>query len=139
MFNYHLAILKRPYLDAILAGTKTIESRLTKTRRVPFGQIKAGDIIYLKVSSGPVVATAKVTAVKQFENLKPKQVLALKLQYNDCIKGSDEYWQSKIDSRFGLLVWLTKIERIEPVMITKKDWRAWVILTKDEDFGLLGR
>ena len=43
MANYHLAILKKPYLERILSGRKPIELRLTRTRRAPFGRIAAGD------------------------------------------------------------------------------------------------
>jgi len=50
---------------------------------------------------------------------------------------NNEYWQSKANCRFGFLVWLEDIEPIEPVRIGKKDWRAWVVLTEKEHFGLL--
>ncbi len=137
MTKYHLVILKRPHLEAILASRKRIESRFTKTRREPFGQVLAGDKLFLKVSAGPVCATATVAAVKNFENLTPKQIIELKQRYNHHIGGSDKYWRSKVDCRFGFLVWLKDVEAIEPVRIRKKDWRAWVILTEKEDFGLL--
>lgn len=137
MANYHLAILKRPYLEAILAGRKTIESRFARTRRAYFGRVGAGDKIFLKVSSGPVCATATVADVKNFENLTPKRIFELKQQYNRQICGSDEYWQSKADSKFGFLGWLGDVKPIEPVRINKKDWRAWVVLTERENFGLL--
>ena len=136
MANYHLVILKKPYLDAIVDGRKQIESRFTKTRRPAFGRVLAGDKLFLKVSSGPVCATATVTAVKNFEDLTPGQIIEIKQRYNHYIKGSDEYWLSKMDSRFGFLVWLD-IKPIEPVRIHKKDWRAWVVLTEKENFGLL--
>ena len=42
-----------------------------------------------------------------------------------------------MDCRFGFLVWLEDVEPIEPVRIHKKDWRAWVVLTEEKDFGLL--
>jgi hypothetical protein len=61
----------------------------------------------------------------------------LKRRYNGGICGSDEYWQSKADSRFGMLVWLKDVERLEPVRISKRDWRGWVVLTERENFGLL--
>jgi len=137
MANYHLAILKKPYLEAILAGRKRIESRFTRTKHSPFGQVLAGDRIFLKLSSGPVCAVANVGAVKNFENLTPKQIIEIKQQYNHHIGGSNEYWQSKAGCRFGFLVWLEDIEAIEPVRIGKKDWRAWVVLTEEENFGLL--
>jgi len=137
MANYHLVILKKPYLDAILDGRKQIESCLTKTRRPAFGRVFPGDTLFLKVSSGPVCATATVTAVKNFENLTPRQILEIKQRYNHYIKGSDEYWQSKMDSKFGFLAWLTDVKPMELVRIQKKDWQAWVVLTEKENFGLL--
>ena len=136
MANYHLVILKKPYLEAILAGRKQIESRFTKRKHSSFGQVSAGDKLFLKLSSGPVCATADACAVKIFENLTPKQIIRLKAQYNHYIGGSDEYWRSKANCKFGLLVWLKDIRAIEPVRISKKDWRAWVVLTEKENFGL---
>jgi len=137
MANYHLVILKKPYLEAILAGQKQIESRFTRTKRAYFGRVLPGDTLFLKESSGPVCATASVATVKNFQNLTPKQIIELKQKYNRQICGSDEYWQSKADCKFGLLVWLEEIQPMEPVRIGKKDWRAWVVLTEKENFGLL--
>ncbi len=137
MANYHLVILKKPYLEAILAGRKQIESRFTKTRRYALGRVSAGDKLFLKESSGPVCAVASVAAVKNFQNLTPRQIIELKQEYNRQICGSDEYWQSKADCKFGLLVWLKDIQPMEPVRIGKKDWRGWVVLTEKEDFGLV--
>lgn len=137
MTNYHLVILKKPYLDAILDGRKQIESRFTRTKHPAFGRVLAGDKLFLKLSSGPVCATAIVAAVKNFENLTPGHIIEIKQRYNHYIKGSDEYWASKMNCRFGFLVWLRDVKPIEPVLIHKKDWRAWVTLTEKEDFGLL--
>ena len=137
MANNHLVILKKPYLEAILDGRKQIESRFAKTRRHAFGRVLPGDKLFLKASSGPVCATATAAAVKNFENLTPKQIVEIKQQYDRYIGGSNEYWQSKADCRFGFLVWLKEIKPIEPMRINKKDWRAWVVLTEKENFGLL--
>ena len=137
MTHYHLAILKKPYLEAILTGCKTIESRFTRTRRAPFEAISAGDRIFLKVSSGPVCAGATVAAAKNFKHLTPKRIFELKQQYNQYIKGSDSYWESIADCKFGVLIWLADIKPIESMRINKKEWRAWVVLTKDENYGLL--
>jgi len=137
MANYHLVILKKPYLDMILEGRKRIELRLYKTRHPAFGRVFAGDKLFLKISSGPVCATATVEAVKNFENLTPGRILELKQQYNHDIGGGDEHWQRKMDCKYCILVWLKDVKTIEPVRISKKDWRAWVILTEKNDFGLL--
>ena len=137
MANYHLVILKKPYLEAILAGRKRVESRFAKTRRVPFGRVLAGDKLFLKQSCGPVCATATVAAVESFENLTPRRIRELRTEYNHLIVGSGQYWRSRGDCAFGFLVWLDEVRAVEPVRIAKRDWRAWVILTEKENFGLL--
>ncbi|MHC4425159.1 MAG: hypothetical protein ACYSYV_03575 [Planctomycetota bacterium] len=120
-----------------MEGRKLIELRLYKTRRGVFGRVWAGDKLFLKVSSGPVCAMATAEAVKNFENLTPEKILELKRLYNRSIGGPDEHWQSKIDCKFGFMVWLKDVRAVEPVRIRKKDWRAWVVLTENNDFGLL--
>jgi hypothetical protein len=130
-------ILRRPYLDKILAGRKRIESRFTRSRRSPFGCISVGDRLFLKVSSGPVCARAIVKRVLEFENLSPGKIKQLKAKYNGLILGGEGYWADKWGSKYGVLVWLERVGRIEPVRIEKKDWRAWVVLSEGEDFGLL--
>ncbi|MHC4682489.1 MAG: ASCH domain-containing protein [Planctomycetota bacterium] len=136
MANYHLVVLKKPYLKMILEGRKRIELRLSRTQQHGFGRVLPGDRLFLKVSSGPVCAIATAGDVKNFENLTPETILELKRRYNHDIGGGDEHWQSKIDCKFCFLVWLTDVRTIEPVQINKKDWRAWVVLTEKENFGL---
>jgi ASC-1-like (ASCH) protein len=136
MANSHLVILKKLYLDAILEGRKRIELRLYKAKGHGFGRVFTGDKLFLKLSSGPVCATATVAAVKHFRNLTPEKILALKRLHNHNIGGGDEYWREKMDSTCGFLVWLKEIRTIEPVLISKKDWRAWVVLSEKENFGL---
>lgn len=137
MANNHLIILKQPYLDAILEGRKKVELRLTKTKHHGFGRIFAGDRLFIKESSGPVRVTAIVETVKNYQNLTPERILKIKKRYNSQIMASDEYWNSKMDCKFGFLVWLKDVKTIEPVRIPKKDWRAWVVLSENENFGLL--
>jgi ASC-1-like (ASCH) protein len=135
--NYHLVILKKPYLDAILAGRKTIESRFYQTKRKWLSQVNAGDRIFLKASSGPVMATATIAELKSFDNLTAPQITQLRQQYNQKILGDQQYWRGKMNSRFGILVWLKDVCPITPRFIRKADWRAWVVLTKAENFGLI--
>lgn len=91
----------------------------------------------MKISGGPVCAVATAGSVRNFTNLTPDRILQLKNTYNHLICAENDYWQSKTDCRFGVLVWLNDVRRIEPLQIDKRDWRAWVVLTKKKDFGLL--
>jgi hypothetical protein len=138
MSNYHLVILKKLYLDKILDGTKRIELRLGRTKCPPFDSVKVGDTLFLKQSSGLVCAIARAASVKQFGDLTPSKITELKTEYNHLIGGAEDYWKLKSDSRFATLIWLKNIKTIKPIRIYKKDWRAWVVLKKPNDFGLLG-
>ena len=135
--NTHLVILKKTYLDLILSGEKTIESRLTKGRTAAFGHVQAGDKLFLKASGGPVCATATVAEVKYYPNLTSADIAGIKREYGKEIGGSDAVWETLMDRKCGFLVWLGDVRRIEPVRIEKKDWRAWVVLAEGKDFGLL--
>jgi len=135
--KYHLAILKKPFLDLILKGQKTIEARLTKTKRPFWLNTHPGDRIFLKQSSGSVLATARVKAVKKYDKLTPEILQQIKHQYNAQICAKTEFWQEKQDSKYAMLITLTEITTIEPIIIDKKDLRAWVVLDETEDFGLL--
>ena len=137
MANYHLVILKRRYLEAILAGRKRIESRFGRTKRGGFGRVSAGDRLFLKEISGLVRAVATAGAVKNFEGLTAEKITELKERYNDGIGAGERYWRSKSDCKFGFLVWLKEVKAIEPVRVAKRDWRGWVVLTEQEDFGLM--
>jgi ASC-1-like (ASCH) protein len=135
--NYHLVILKKPYVDAILQGRKTIESRFYQTRQNWLSRVAPGDKLFLKASSGPVMATASVASSKYFDNLTAPRLAELKKQNNQHILGDEQYWRDKMNSRFGILVWLKDVKPVAPRFITKADWRAWVVLSKIESFGLV--
>jgi hypothetical protein len=135
--NYHLVILKKLYLDLILVGEKTIELRLTRARRPTGGRVQAEDRLFLKQSGGPVCGLATVRQVEYYEGLTPERIRQIQRRYNDQIRGADAIWEILMDRRSGFLVWLTDVRRIEPIRIVKPDWRAWVVLTREKDFGLL--
>lgn len=135
--NYHLVILKKPYLDSILSGRKTVELRLTRARRPTCGRVSPQDRLFLKASGGPVCATAAVARVEYYEDLSPERIAGIKRRYHRQIGGGDAVWQSMMDCKSGFLVWLSDVRRIEPIRIDKKDLRAWVVLTEGKDFGLL--
>lgn len=108
----HIAIVRGEYAEPILIGTKTIESRLTKTRKAPFGRIRIGERIYFKKSSGPFFATAIVSAVHEFESLTEQLVEDLRELFDDRVLGGDVYWSQRSGSRFAVFV---ELDRVEPV------------------------
>jgi ASC-1-like (ASCH) protein len=124
-------------LDAILTGRKTVESRFYQTNHKWLSQIAPGDKLFLKITSGPVMAAATVAHVKVYDNLNPAQIEQIKAKHNKQILGDELYWKEKSNARFGLLCRLTDVSPITPRFIRKFDWRAWVVLSKTENFGLV--
>jgi ASC-1-like (ASCH) protein len=107
----HLAVIGAEYARAILAGTKTIESRLTKTRRVPFGRVVRGERIYFLARKAGLIVTAVVERVESFSDLTPERVKLLREEYSPFIGGDDAYWKSKRESRYATLIQLSEPER----------------------------
>ncbi|MCC7146360.1 MAG: ASCH domain-containing protein [Phycisphaeraceae bacterium] len=125
----HVAILLPRYLSLILAGRKTIESRLTRSKRPPFGCVAAGDVIYFKRSGGPYQAKAVVERVRYFSNLTPAGVRQIHRQFGSLIGGEPAYWQSKSTSRYATLIWLKNVQPVHAgPAIPSSGWQAWWVL-----------
>jgi hypothetical protein len=63
----HLAVFVEPFLQFVLDGTKTVESRFSTNRCAPYQSVRRGDVLLLKRSSGPIVAVAEVAQVWFYE------------------------------------------------------------------------
>ncbi|MBN2562739.1 MAG: ASCH domain-containing protein [Phycisphaerae bacterium] len=56
--QHHLVVLHERYLELLLSGKKRIECRFSSVKRAPFEAVANGDLLWLKVPSGPVQAIA---------------------------------------------------------------------------------
>lgn len=135
MMKHHLAILSPGWIELILDGSKTIESRFTKVRCAPFGKVHTGDIVYLKESGGLVKGMFTVEKVETYENLTDAQI---------CDLFYKEYREQIFSSRSALMrrppeKWLTAkhatlihvrdpVAFDNPLPFPKRDPRAWVVL-----------
>lgn len=124
----HVAILKRPYLELVLSGRKTVESRLTRTAQPPYGCVETGERIFLKASSGRFMATAIAGKIDQYDKLEPYDILRLRVLHDMAVCGDDAYWELKRDSRFAVFVELTDVAPIEVGPVYPKSMRAWHVL-----------
>ena len=125
----HVAILKWPYIGLILDGSKTIESRFTKTPRPPYRCVESGDRIYFKASAGPYMATAIAGRVEYYENLAPRKIASLRKQFNDAIRGEDSYWQAKSNSKFATLIGLRHVKPTATgPSLPRSQGKAWFVL-----------
>ncbi len=125
---HHLVILKKVYLDRILDGSKTVECRLSCTRRPPYGSVRRGDTLWLKQSGHWIRGTARVRSVCYFHPLDRVMLAMLKDRYSRAIGADRAFFRWKKQRRFATVIRLGGVQDIAPIVYTKSDRRAWVLL-----------
>ena len=131
--NYHLAILSHGWIELILDGKKTIESRFTKVRCAPFGKVHKGDVVYLKESSGLVKGMFTVAKVETFEGLDQSDILELYQRYGKAIfyQSFTPYFPPYkwLDSKYATLIHVSDPIAFEnPFTYRQKGRSAWLVL-----------
>lgn len=126
----HLAIFTGNLGEDILSGKKTIESRFSKSRIVPFGAVSAGDLVYIKPSGKDIIGQFRVQKVITYDGLTGEDILSLQKQYGSGIAADESFWGSKKDSKYATLIFIGATTRFitSPITYAKKDLRGWVVL-----------
>ncbi len=127
-FSLHLAILIEPYLEYLLLGRKTVESRFSSVRCAPYGCVSRGDVILLKRSGGPIVGVSRVADV-WFYRLSPTSWKTIRKDFKESLCIQDPlFWQGHEKASYATLMRLEDVRTIEPINIPKRDRRGWVVL-----------
>jgi hypothetical protein len=131
----HLAIFNKEAIAQILLGKKTIESRFSKKRISPFGEVGVGDLVYIKEAGGEIRGQFIVEKVIFIEGLKEKDWEEIIDKFWDKISLGDiqkdqEFIKIHKTSQFATLIYIGNIEQflVSPFKIEKKDKRGWVVL-----------
>ncbi len=124
----HIAILRQPFFDMVLSGTKTIESRWSMHKVAPYNKVKIGDEILLKETCKDVTATAKVKDVKYFE-LTPEIVEDIRIKYGKEI-GTEKFenWQATLQKKYCTLIWLDRVNQIKPIKVSRSNGAGWIVV-----------
>lgn len=123
----HVAIFAEPFLSLVLSGQKTIESRFSRNRIAPYGEIGDGDVILIKQVAGPIcgIALARRT---WFYGLVSEPIERIRNRFGQGICADDEFWASRADALYVTLIELDAAASIAPVSCNKRDRRGWVSL-----------
>jgi hypothetical protein len=111
----HLVILRPPYLDMILGGQKTVESRLSRNRHPAATRCHPGDVLYLKRTGGDIEGRASVARIDAYEGLDTDALRALSEQWAGRVAAcepGDWYQRIKQDARYALFFTLADVERL---------------------------
>lgn len=123
----HLGIFSEPYLTYMLDGKKTIESRFSKNRIVPYNKITKDDIVIIKKSSGNIVGYFTIKEVLFFY-LNDTSIGEIKEKYNKQLCVDEEFWITKKNSNYATLIIIDKLYKLKPFHINKKGMQTWIIL-----------
>jgi hypothetical protein len=123
----HLAIFAEPFLSLVLSGEKTIESRFSRNRCAPYGEIEDGDIILLKEVAGPICGLALARRIWCYD-LVTEPIDRIRRRFGAGIRADDEFWSSRADALYATLIELDAPTSIAPVTCDKRDRRGWVSL-----------
>lgn len=126
----HLAIFSGNAAELILEGKKTVESRLSKRRNPPFGQIATGDLVYIKPSGEDIIGQFRVRKVIFYDGLDIGEIREIWEQYGKQLAVDENYWKGKESSRYGTLIFIGEVDPFitSPIKFPKKDLRGWVVL-----------
>jgi len=125
----HLAIMTPHYLDLVLTGKKTIESRFSEKKQIPYNRVEDGDLILFKKSGGDIKGIGWVKQVQYYYNLTPLFIEKLIAKFNDGLCIQPDFIQQKQKSQFATLIWLKNVKPIKPLKSPKKYYgTGWDIL-----------
>ena len=123
----YLGIFCEPYLTYMLEGKKTIESRFSKNKIIPYNQITKDDIVIVKKSSGNVLAYFKIKEVLFFD-LNTISIEEIKSKYNKQLCVDETFWISKKNSNYATLIIIDNLFKLNPFHINKKGMQTWIKL-----------
>ena len=128
----HLAIFVEPFLEFVLDGSKTIESRFSSRRFSPYKRVTKGDILLLKRSSGPVVGLCRVSQVWNYE-LDPPTFRNIQEKFSQALCATEaDFWKERESARYATLMKVEKPCEVSPFSVPKRDRRGWVVIPQNE-------
>jgi hypothetical protein len=128
----HLAIFVEPFLQFVLEGRKTIESRFSMHRLAPYDKVRSGDIIVLKRSGGPVVGVCIVTEA-WFYRLDTASWRLIRRDFAAALCAQDPaFWRARKHASYATLMSLSEVLEVPPIPLKRRDRRGWVVVAQAE-------
>ncbi len=128
-FSVHLAILLEPYLQYILDGTKTVESRFSKNRIAPYNMVEPGDVVLLKKVAAKSIAGVCVVRKVWFYQLNPDTWSQIRDGFSKALRADDpSFWERRQKAQFATLMRIAEVHPLPFIEVPKRDRRGWVIL-----------
>jgi hypothetical protein len=123
----HLAVFSEPYLSLVLSGEKTIESRFSRKRCAPYGEVYRGDIVLIKQVAGPIRGVVLARRAWCYD-LATEPLERIKHQFGARICADDAFWAEREDALYATFIELDVAASVAAVRCDKRDRRGWISL-----------
>lgn len=111
-------------LEKLLNGSKTMIIRGAAGRKLPYGRVNEGDVLYFinNNAEGVVKAKAAVDSVFNSDKMSLEESAALVKKHQDKLQLSDSQFKKWAGKRYIVLIGLKKIEEIKSFAIDKSNY-----------------
>lgn len=116
--------VKANELEKLLNGNKAIIIRGATGRKLPYGRVNQGDILYFinNNAEGVVKAKAIVDNVFNSDKMSPEESTALVKKHQDKLNLSESQFKKWAGKRYIVLIGLKKIEEVKAFAINKSNY-----------------
>lgn len=110
--------------DKLIEGTKTMIIRGAAGRKMPYGRVNEGDILFFinNNGEGKVKAKANVKQVFNSEKMTKEESIELVENNSDKLNLTDKQYKRWAGKRYLVLIHVEDIEDLEPFEIDKSDY-----------------
>ena len=111
-------------LENLLSGKKSMIIRGAAGRKMPYGRVNVGDLLYLLENDGTgiIKAMTEVSFVLNSEKMDPDQSIALVDEYQDRLQLTAAQLKRWAGKRYLVLIGISKLERLKPFSIDKSEY-----------------
>lgn len=122
-------------LEKLLSGSKTIIIRGAAGRKLPYGRVNQGDILYFinNNAEGIVKAKAIVNSVFNSDKMSSEESVTLVKKHQDKLNLSENQFKKWAGKRYIVLIELKKTEEIKSFSIDKSNYGNmddWLLVEK---------
>jgi len=111
-------------LEKLLNGSKTSIIRGAAGRKLPYGRVNKGDILYFinNDGEGKVKAKGNVSSIFNSNKMSKEESTALVKENQDKLQLTDKQFQKWAGKRYIVVIEITEITEVKPFSIDKSSY-----------------
>jgi len=115
---------KAKEMESLLSGTKTMIIRGAAGRKMPYGRVDPGDVLYFinNNAEGVVKAKASVKEVIHSDKMTRDESVALVEEHQDSLRLTPQQYKRWAGKRFLVLIEVETVEQLAPFPIDKSEY-----------------